>query len=211
LFDCAEDAVSSYAPFDGDTSLIWTDRFIETHSKTLTNAIALLLSIGGWFLWNIILSSLYKPDSKIYYVRDTFLHSFGSSLSWWLCLVLILLAVLVLEFAVQSLLGAYLITDEHVFQVLEKDPAVKRRFEEAAAGELQQGWDRKTNKSRDEQMKVEEVVEGLREKEEERREGEIKDLLRNRVTAVEERHSGVEDGKEINKILSRGYGDVKRV
>jgi phospholipid-translocating ATPase len=186
-------------------------RFLETHTKTLTNTLALLLSIGGWFLWNIILSSLYKRDSKIYYVRNTFLHSFGSSLSWWLCLVLILLAVLVFEFAVQSLLAAFLTTDEHVFQALEKDPAVKRRFEEAASGELQMGWDRKTNKSRDAELKVEEVVEGLREREEERREGEIKDLLRNRVTAVEERHGGVEDGKEINRILSRGYGDIKRV
>jgi phospholipid-translocating ATPase len=131
--------------------------------------------------------------------------------------VLILLAVLVFEMAVQSLLAAYLITDEVVFQALEKDPAVKRRFEEAAAGELQQGWDRKTNKSRDDEERVREVVEDLQQREEQRREGEIKDLLRNRVTAVDpdesspERAGGVQDGKEINRILSRGYGDVQKV
>ena len=157
------------------------------------------------------MSSLYKPDSKIYYVRDTFLRGFGASLSWWLCLILILLAVLVFEMAMQSLLAAYLTTDENVFQALEKDPLVKRRFEEAAAGELQQGWDRKTNKSRDDEERVREVVENLQQREEMRREGEIKDLLRNRVTAVESSAERAEDGREINRILSRGYGDVQRV
>ena len=61
--------------------LTYPHRFIETHSKTATNAIALILSIGGWFLWNIILSSLYNPENKIYYVRDTFLRGFGASVS----------------------------------------------------------------------------------------------------------------------------------
>jgi phospholipid-translocating ATPase len=130
---------------------------------------------------------------------------------------LILLAVLVFEMAVQSLLAAYLTTDENIFQALEKDPLVKRRFEEAAAGELQMGWDRKTNKSRDDQLRGEEAVEGLRVREEQRREGEIKHLLRNRVTAVDpdesspERNDGGGGGAEINRILSRGFGDVQRV
>jgi phospholipid-translocating ATPase len=119
--------------------------------------------------------------------------------------------------AVQSLLAAYLTTDENIFQALEKDPLVKRRFEEAAAGELQMGWDRKTNKSRDDQLRGEEAVEGLRVREEQRREGEIKHLLRNRVTAVDpdesspERNDGGGGGAEINRILSRGFGDVQRV
>jgi phospholipid-translocating ATPase len=119
--------------------------------------------------------------------------------------------------AVQSLLAAYLTTDENIFQALEKDPLVKRRFEEAAAEELQMGWDRKTNKTRDDQLRGEEVVEDLRVREEQRREGEIKHLLRNRVTAVDpddgshDRVSGVQDGVEINRILSRGFGDVQRV
>jgi phospholipid-translocating ATPase len=120
--------------------------------------------------------------------------------------------VLVFELAVQSLLAAYFTTDENVFQALEKDPAVKRRFEEAAAGELQQGWDRKTNKRREDEERVREVVEGLQQKEEARREGEIKNLLRNRITAVDAKEEGLgggRDDKEINMILSRGYGDVQ--
>jgi phospholipid-translocating ATPase len=183
------------------TSLI--NRFIETHSKTITNAIALILSIGGWFLWNIILSSLYNPENKIYYVRDTFLRGFGASWSWWLCLVLILLAVLVFELSVKSGMAAWWTSDEHVFQALEKDAGVKRRFEEAAAGELQQGWDREKGNGGDGVVEVNEVE---KEKEERRREGEIKDLIRNRVEDV---GTGPQNGGDVNRILSRGYGDVK--
>ncbi|KAH6876262.1 hypothetical protein BKA58DRAFT_138213 [Alternaria rosae] len=189
-------------------------QFIETHTKTLTNALALFLSIGGWFLWNIILSSVYNPTNQIYYVRNTFLRGFGSSWSWWLCLVLILLAVIVFELAVKSGAAAWWTSDTHVFQALERDPDVKRRFEEASAGELQQGWDRKGSQSRGEGMglgggeiRVGGQEESEKEREERRREGEIKDLIRNRVEVVGA--EGMQDGGDVNRILSRGFGDVK--
>ncbi|KAH7067650.1 hypothetical protein BKA63DRAFT_423811, partial [Paraphoma chrysanthemicola] len=201
------------------TAVVWLIalkmQFIETHSKTLTNAIAIFLSIGGWFLWNIILSAAYKSPSTIYYVRDTFLRGFGASLTWWLCLIIILLSTIVFEFGVQSLCAAYFTTDEDVFQALEKDPAVKRRFEEASATELQMGWDRKTNREKDQEDKVREVVQKVKEREAERREMEVDELLRKRVATVdfenaEGRGRDVEvDGGDINKVLSRGFGDVK--
>ncbi|CAN9304202.1 unnamed protein product [Alternaria alternata] len=180
-------------------------QFIETHSKTATNAIALILSIGGWFLWNIILSSLYNPENKIYYVRDTFLRGFGASWSWWLALVLILLSVMVFELAIKSGMAAWWTSDEDVFQALEKDPGVKRRFEEAAAGELQQGWDREKGKGAKVGSEAG-LSEVERENEERRREREIKDLIRNRVEDV---GAGPQDGGDVNRILSRGFGDVK--
>ncbi|KAL1798035.1 hypothetical protein ACET3X_004641 [Alternaria dauci] len=182
-------------------------QFIETHSKTITNAIALVLSIGGWFLWNIILSSTYNPENKIYYVRDTFLRGFGASWAWWLALVLILLAVMVFELAVKSGVAAWWTTDEHVFQALEKDPGVKRRFEEAAAGELQQGWDREKGKGKaGSGVGLSEVE---RETEERRREGEMADLIRNRVEDGGGAGAGLREGGDVNRILSRGFGDVK--
>ena len=197
--------------------MLTQNRFIETHTKTLTNALALLLSIGGWFLWNIILSSVYNPSNKIYYVRDTFLRGFGSSWSWWLCLVLILLAVIVFELAVKSGASAWWTSDTHVFQALERDPGVKRRFEEASAGDLQMGWDRKGGRSSKDGggvglgggvVRMGGQEESEKEREERRREGEIKDLIRNRVEVVGQ--EGVQDGGDVNRILSRGFGDVKR-
>ncbi|KAH8722454.1 hypothetical protein GQ44DRAFT_622463 [Phaeosphaeriaceae sp. PMI808] len=192
------------------TAVVWLIalkiQFIETHSKTLTNCLAIFCSVGGWFLWNIILSSLYKKPSTIYYVRNAFLRGFGATLSWWLCLIIILLSTLTFELGVLSLRAAYFTTDEDIFQALEKDPLVKRRFEEAAATELQAGWDRATNKEKDEEMKVREAVEKVKERERERREREVGDMLRERVEGRTEH-----DGGDIDRVLSRGFGNVKTV
>jgi phospholipid-translocating ATPase len=112
------------------------------------------------------------------------------------------------EFATMSLRAAYLTTDEDVFQALEKDPEVKRRFEEASANELQMGWDRK---KKDEEEMVRGVVEKVVEREQERREREVGEMLRNRGREEEGDLSvvGGKDGGDINKVLSRGFGDVK--
>ena len=124
--------------------------------------------------------------------------------------MLILLAVIVFELAVKSGASAWWTSDTHVFQALERDPGVKRRFEEASSGELQMGWDRKGSRG----SKYGGVVrvggqeENEKEKEERRREGEIKELIRNRVEVVGQ--EGVQDGGDVNRILSRGFGDVKR-
>jgi phospholipid-translocating ATPase len=179
-------------------------RFIETHTKSLTNALALFCSIGGWFLWNIILSATYKSPSTIYYVRATFLQLFGRSLAWWCTLLLIIASVLILEFAVMALRAAYFTTDEDVFQALEKDPEVKRRFEEASAGELQAGWDRSSNKEKAKEDMTREVVEKVLERDQERREREVGELLRMRTRGDEE--AGVVD---VDQVLKQGYGDVK--
>lgn len=188
-------------------------RFLETHSHTITNALAVFISIGGWVLWNLILSFSYRSTNAIYYVRSTLLFTFGRSAAWWLSLCVILAAVLIFEFAVKALCAAYLTSDEDIFQALEKDPLVKRRFEEAASGELQAGWDRKTNASRDEELRIGEVVEGLKAQEEERREGEIKDLLRKRAEGegyrLGQTATNRTDAGDVQGMLRKGFGDVK--
>ena len=118
------------------------------------------------------------------------------------------MCTIVFELGVRSLLAAYFTTDEDIFRMLEKDPDVKRRFEEASANELQQSWDRKTNKQRDQQLKVRETVEKVRRMEEDRREREVKDILENRDREPGE---GVVDGGEVDRVLSRGFGNVRAV
>lgn len=152
-------------------------------------------------------------------MRRAFLQGFGASLTWWLCLIIILLAIVVFEIGVKALLAAFFPTDEDHFQVLEKDPLVKRRLEEAASEELQMGWDRKTNQRRDEEETAREVVKGIQAQEEERRENEVKELLRSRVEvlggeAVPARSGSGQAGEvsaaEVDKTLSKGYGKVRR-
>jgi phospholipid-translocating ATPase len=114
-------------------------QLVEMHNKSITAWIALVLSIGAVFLWNLLLAALY-PYNPIYHVRHEWFKSFGKNPRWWLVLLFIVLAVAVLEFSVTSLRAALFPTDVDVFQELEKDPDVKKRFEEASAMELQQGW-----------------------------------------------------------------------
>lgn len=191
-----------------------TRRVLETHSKTLTNVIALFCSVGGWFLWNVILSCTYNTSSTIYYVRSAFLTGFGASLTWWLCLIIILLAIVVFELGVKALLAAFFPTDVDHFQGLEKDPLVKRRLEEAACEELQAGWGRERKGKGDEVETVREVVKGIQAQEEERRENEVRELLRGRVEGPARSGS---DGQfkevsaaEVDRTLSKGYGKVRR-
>jgi phospholipid-translocating ATPase len=162
--------------------------------------IALTLSIGGWFLWNIILSAIYPTKNKIYTVKHGFFDHFGRNILWWLTLVLILSSVIVFELGVASLRAAWFPTDVDIFQELERDLEVRKRFEEASALELQQGWDRGRKKGSLEVEREKERVEKERE-EQEQREGAVRELLQNRP-------DGVEAGARRSVAGERGSADV---
>lgn len=106
-------------------------QLLELHDKTVTCIIAMVLSIGGWWLFNIILSAVYAKN-VIYHVRGGLLDRFGRNASWWLTLIVTIFAVWAFEVAVRCLRGLWAQSDVEVFQELEKDPGLKRRFEEHA-------------------------------------------------------------------------------
>ena len=107
-------------------------QFWEFHHKTYTCAISMVISVGGWFLWMTILSSTYH-NNVIYDVREGFLERFGRNALWWLTLILVVAACWVLEIGVKAAQCSWLPSDADCFRELEKDPAIKRRFEQAAA------------------------------------------------------------------------------
>jgi phospholipid-translocating ATPase len=115
-------------------------QLLESHNRTIMSAAAIFLSIGGWFLWNIILSSRYSSSQgkHIYIVKDNFLLISGRSLQFWTALLVIVGAVVIFELTITTICIALFPTDVDIFQELEKDPEIRRRFEEAAASELQQ-------------------------------------------------------------------------
>lgn len=175
---------------------------IEMHNKSVLVPLALLISIGGWFLWNIILAALYH-NNKIYFVQEGFFSKFGKNPLWWFTLVLIIISVLAFEIAVISLRTAYRKTDEDVFQELERDLAVRMRFEEASVEFLANGWE-----SKEKGVRVVEDVEGERKKEVEQlvREREVGEILRNRPTGLE-RMDGLERLESAEEELTMGKGD----
>ena len=122
---------------------------VELHNKTTTAISAIVLSVGGWWLWNMILGALYSGgDAVIYDVKGNIFHSFGRSLLWWLTLISVVLAIMVLEIIIKVIWYTVKPGDTEVFQALEKDPEINARFEEAAAGLLARGWEARGGKNR---------------------------------------------------------------
>ncbi|KAI9788660.1 MAG: hypothetical protein M1835_002165 [Candelina submexicana] len=126
--------------FSACVIVIWAKlQSIEMHNKSVISAISFVLCVGGWFLWNILLSALYA-NNTVYNVKQGFLDRFGRNPLWWLVLILVVSACIVFELGVTALRAAYWPTDVDVFQELEKDTSIRERFEKAAAAELEQGW-----------------------------------------------------------------------
>lgn len=135
------------------------------HNKTYMSAIGWAVSIGGWFLWTLFLSAVYKPGKTypLYPIKDGFIKFFGHDLLWWMVLAHALACLVLFEIGVSSVRKYFWPTDTDVFQGLQKDRAIRERFEEAIRSEQEGGGE----------------VEKWREKTsmEARREGEIQELL----------------------------------
>ncbi|KAL3475640.1 hypothetical protein BJX99DRAFT_229359 [Aspergillus californicus] len=116
---------------------------LEVHNKTYLSLAVFIISVGGWFMWNMILSKQYDISSGdgIYHVPSNFIFHAGHDLAFWVVLLITVAAVLVFEIAISSVRANLFPSDVDVFQEYEKDLDIRKRFEEAAASELQQGWD----------------------------------------------------------------------
>lgn len=196
-------------------------QFIEIHNKSITAVISCILSVGGWFLWMIILASTYSKNFQ-FSVRYSFFTRFGDNVLWWLTLILILVSAIWFEFGVLSLKAAYLPTDVDLFQELERDLSVRKRFEEAAAMELQAGWRRGTKKSsvelqreHDTQVQREKEVSDLLNRPRVMEEGGMPKPNKTHVEEEEEETVFVHDGPnrrstDIQEMLARRFGNVSQ-
>jgi phospholipid-translocating ATPase len=184
---------------------------LEIHNKTILAAIALGLSIGGWFAWNIMLSAVYK-NNVIYNVKSGFLDRFGRNALWWLTLTVIVLSFLLFELAIKALRAAFFPSDVDLFQVFEQDHILRQRFEDSAAPLLQQAPNLQTDqRTLDEKANV---------ANDDEREAEIEAILQNRASS-ERRHPEEPPGRaESSKVenairksidvFSKGFGSVKK-
>lgn len=153
-------------------------QLIETHNKSLMAAISLFLSFGGWWLWNIILASLFQPDASnnvIHNVHHSLFSHFGSEANWWLTFILGVAACLLLDVAVITTRVAFWPDEDDVFREIEKSRDMRKRLEEEASDELQQGWKRGSWRGDGEV-----VAEGERE----RREMEMEEMVEARFGKV---------------------------
>jgi phospholipid-translocating ATPase len=138
---------------------------LEMHNKTLITALGWVISVGGWFMWNILLSLIMKIKGNknylLYPVAKGFLHQFGTNLLWWLVLILTLAALIVLELGVSSVRKAFWPTDTDVFQEFQKDKFIKKRFEDTAGGEgeVEMGREGKSSVDAEREGEIQELLE----------------------------------------------------
>lgn len=177
-------------------------QFWEIHNKTYTCAISMFCSIGGWFLWNIILSSTYT-NNVIYDVKDGFFNRFGRNPLWWLTLILIVTACWALEIGIKVLQRGYFPTEADIFRELQKDPLIRKRFEQAAAGLPSLPTSNGGNEDTDTTTLL---LKPIRTAEEDRqREGEVQAILDERP-----RHSRAASGAENDADAANGSGTVRQ-
>lgn len=100
------------------------------HTKTLIGLVGFVLSVGGWFLWCIILSLVYDRKAAIYIVREAFLHNFGKQLIWWTTALLILVTPIILELVVQGVRRVYWPTDQDLMQRIEQDEEARKMLKD---------------------------------------------------------------------------------
>ncbi|RAH85649.1 haloacid dehalogenase-like hydrolase [Aspergillus japonicus CBS 114.51] len=162
---------------------------LEVHNKTYMSLAVWIISVGGWFLWNLILDLRYNPSSGdgIYHVLGNFVHVSGHDLAFWAVLLVTVVSVVAFEMTVSALRALFFPTDVDVFQEYEQDLDIRMRFEEAAASELQQGWDHGKKKSSFELAREEAEMEA--------KERQVRELLaRPRVMVSPTAAAKTEDG-----------------
>lgn len=108
---------------------------IEMYTKTIMSVAGWVLSVAGWLLWNIILNFVYsQKESLAYNVKNGFLGHFGRGPRWWVVIAISVGSIVVFEYAVMSIRNALSPSDTEIFQELERDPVLRKRFEMAAMG-----------------------------------------------------------------------------
>lgn len=201
---------------------------LELHNKSVAAVVAIFLSVGGWWAWNLLLSGIY-PENVIYNVNHGLLDGFGRNPLWWTTLILTVLSVSVFEIILRVVQTALFPTDVDTFQGYEQDREVRKRFEEAASDLLQQGWDRGTKKSSFElareaavQAEREAHVQALLDRPRTMQQIDPREGLRRRRSAhTEEELVATALGKgddpslgrksvDIGELFSKGFGTVRK-
>ncbi|CAK7224184.1 drs2 neo1 protein [Sporothrix bragantina] len=116
---------------------------LELHSQTIISALGLIISVGGWFVWSLLLSGVYASKSSAYLVHGAFLYNFGRTATWWVTLIVALAAVVVLELVVGGVRRLLFPTDLDLMQQIEHDRDVRAVLHEHAAenGEMGGGYE----------------------------------------------------------------------
>ncbi|RKF61006.1 putative phospholipid-transporting ATPase DNF3 [Erysiphe neolycopersici] len=110
----------------------------EMYNKTFLSIGSWAVTIMGWFLWQILLSGVFKPGKiyPLYPIKDGFVHDFGANILWWTVVVLGIACLVILELGVSSIRKTFFPTDVDIFQELQRDALIRKRFKDTLEAEL---------------------------------------------------------------------------
>ncbi|KUI52838.1 putative phospholipid-transporting ATPase DNF3 [Cytospora mali] len=106
---------------------------LELHNKTLVTFIGFLISVAGWFIWNLFLSAIYKAQVGPYTVRDGMTNNFGRTPTWWLTVVMALAVVILFELSLSAVRRIFWPQDQDLMQEVERYAGVLDVMREHAA------------------------------------------------------------------------------
>jgi phospholipid-translocating ATPase len=113
-------------------------QLIEMYTITVICWAVIIISVGGWFVWDMFLSYIYsQKPSKIYLVEDGLFQRFGRDMSFWTTILIAFTCACLFDLIIQILRMQVHPTETEIFQELQHDKAVWRRMEKEAAYELQ--------------------------------------------------------------------------
>ncbi|CDK27470.1 unnamed protein product [Kuraishia capsulata CBS 1993] len=114
---------------------------LEMHYVTKIPLISMVVSLGGWMIWNLLISALYKTkDSKIFYVVAGFREEFGRDVTWWGSLLVLIVIGVGIDVIARCIRVEFWPTESETFQILERIPSIRKRLEFRAFGELYHSW-----------------------------------------------------------------------
>ncbi|EAQ86327.1 hypothetical protein CHGG_07580 [Chaetomium globosum CBS 148.51] len=108
--------------------------FLEVHDRTAVIMGGMAVSILGWWVWNVLLSALFRGAIGPYVVRDAFLEGFGRDGMWWLVHFIVLSALVVFELGVSAVRRALWPSDRDLMQEVEHVQGVEDVLREHVDG-----------------------------------------------------------------------------
>ncbi|KAI8963107.1 phospholipid-translocating P-type ATPase [Daldinia sp. FL1419] len=110
---------------------------LECHHKTVVIFVGFILSIVGWFVWNLFIGEIHPVEFGPYNVRHSFVSEFGNKLGWWAAAGATVAAVVTFELGLTALQRIYFPRDQHLWQEIEREGGVSGVLKEHAAEEGQ--------------------------------------------------------------------------
>lgn len=110
------------------------------HNKNIIAALGVFLSVGGWYLWNLLLSGTFTADYRIYQIRRAFLDNFGHTLNFWAVCLVALGSCIVLELLCNALRRVYFPNDVDRLQRMEREEKkAAKRARKLGAQQMEEG------------------------------------------------------------------------